>query len=140
MTQLLLLARVGDQRVAFDAKTVDAVVDIDAVVPVPMAPPAVRGLTAIRSRVVTVIDCARAVGVAALRDNGRAVTLSIDGHGYAIRVDAVDDVVPHPGLSETGFAPMQDGWAEVASGTVNLGDGFAILIDARRLVSRGSIS
>ena len=52
MTDLILLARVGDQRVAFDAKAVDAVVDIDAVIPVPMAPDSVRGLAAIRSRVV----------------------------------------------------------------------------------------
>jgi purine-binding chemotaxis protein CheW len=139
MNDLLLLARVGDQRIAFDARTVDAVVDIDAVVPVPMAPPSVRGLTAIRSRVVTVVDCGRAVGAASLADDGRAVTLSIDGHGYAIRVDAVDDVVPHPAQSSAAFAPMQGGWAEVAAGAVDLGDGFAILIDARRLVSRGSI-
>lgn len=139
MTDLLLLARVGDQRVAFDAKTVDAVVDIDSVVPVPMAPSSVRGLTAIRSRVVTVVDCGRAVGGTALSDDGRAVTLSIDGHGYALRVDAVEDVVPHPGQSSAGFAPMVAGWVEVASGAVDLGDGFAILIDPGRLVSRGSI-
>lgn len=140
MTDPLLLARVGDQRIAFDARTVDAVVDIDTVVPVPMAPSSVRGLTAIRSRVVTVVDCGRAVGTTALADDGRAVTLSIDGHGYAIRVDAVDDVVPCPGQSASAFAPMQGGWAEVASGAVDLGDGFAIMIDARRLVSRGNIA
>jgi purine-binding chemotaxis protein CheW len=140
MTELLLLARVGDQRIAFDAKMVDAVVDIDAVVPVPMAPPSVRGLTAIRSRVVTVVDCGRAVGAASLADDGRAVTLSIDGHGYAIRVDAVDDVVPCPWQSAAAFAPMLGGWAEVAAGAVDLGDGFAIVIDARRLVSCGSLA
>jgi purine-binding chemotaxis protein CheW len=140
MTDLILLARVGEQRIAFDAGTVDAVVDIDAVVPVPLSPPSVRGLCAIRSRVVTVIDCARAIGDSVLSDTGRAVTLSIDGHGYAIRVDAVDDVVSNPGKSEAGFAPMSAGWAEVATGAVDLGDSFALLVDVRRLVARGSLS
>ncbi len=139
MSDLLLLARVADQRIAFDARAIDGVVDIDAVVPVPLAPALVRGLTAIRSRVVTVIDCGRAAGAAVLADSGRAVTLTIDGHGYAIRVDDVDDVVPHPGHYVAGALPMNGGWAEMASGAVDVSDGFAILIDARRLVLRGNI-
>ena len=140
MTELILLARVGDQCVAFDAKTVDAVVDIDAVIPVPMAPDSIRGLAAIRSRVVTVIDCARAIGGKGLPDAGRAVSLAVDGHSYAIRVENVCDVVSNPGMSIRSTAPMSAGWRDVAAGTIDLGDEFAILLDPRRLVARGAVA
>ena len=53
---LFLIARIAGQGVVFDADQVDAVVDIGEVVDVPRVEPSIRGLAALRSRVVTVVD------------------------------------------------------------------------------------
>ena len=56
MTDLAVFARIGDRRVAFDARGVEAVIDLGAIVPVPLAPLHIRGLAAVRSHVLTVVD------------------------------------------------------------------------------------
>ncbi len=56
VAELHLVGRLGGRGVLFPATQVRRVVDIADVVPVPRAAPAVRGLAALRSRVVTVID------------------------------------------------------------------------------------
>ena len=66
MTELFLIAHVAGRGVAIPASLVDSVVDIADVVRVPRADPCVRGLAALRSRVVTVIDTGLALGLAPL--------------------------------------------------------------------------
>ena len=60
MNQLLLIVSVAGGRVAFPAAKVESVVELDALSPVPRAPAHVAGLSALRSRVLTVIDCVAA--------------------------------------------------------------------------------
>jgi purine-binding chemotaxis protein CheW len=131
MTGLVLLARIADQRVAFDATAIEAVVDIADVVPVPFAPDGVLGLSAIRSQVVTVIDCAHVVG-GQCAPAGRALIVSIDGHRYALRVSAVEDVVAIGAasgpISGEAAALMAPAWRSIAVGRVDLADGFAVLV------------
>ena len=59
---LFLIAHVAGRAVAIDGAQVDSVVDLGDVVPAPGAVRAVRGLAALRSRVVTVIDTGVALG------------------------------------------------------------------------------
>ena len=61
MAELLLIARLAGRRVAFPAAEVEAVVELEGMSPAPRAAPHVAGLSALRSRVLTVID-----GLAAL--------------------------------------------------------------------------
>lgn len=137
MTRLVLLARIAGQRVAFDATAIEAVVDIVDVLPVPFAPERVLGLSAIRSQVVTVIDCAVAVGGRSSA-RGRALIAAIDGHRYALRVDAVEDVVSTgsatPFDKSTTTDLMNASWRSIATGRFELADGFAVSVDPALLV------
>ncbi len=133
MSELVLLGRIGDQAVALDATRVESVARIDSIVAVPFAPPHIRGIAAIRSQTLTVIDASIAVGGAPLPTDGRAAICTIDGHRYAIRFDTIDDVVAHevePISGESGT-----GWTRVATGRIDLGDRFALALDPAALVS-----
>ena len=72
-------------------------VELDTLIPVPRAAPHVAGLSALRSRVLTVIDCqalARARRQPIARTAfARRVVVELDGHHYALLVDQVEDVV-----------------------------------------------
>ena len=134
MTDLMLIAHVGAQTIAIDAKQVEGVVDIASVVPVPFAAPHILGLAAIRSQVLTVIDCSCALGHSPSAATGRALVMIVDGHRYALRVDAVEDVVAAEIAYITTLAPMAPAWARAAIGCVDLGDRFAVLVDPAQLI------
>lgn len=134
MSNLILIAQIDGQRIAFDAAEIEAVVDLDAVVPVPFAPPHIIGLAAIRSQIVTVVDGGIALGLSAQTPSGRAIVAVVDGHRYAIRVDAVDDVVPMPTTGPSCDAPMSAVWTAASIGRIELEQGFAVQLDLARLV------
>ena len=126
--ELFLIARIAARGVAIATTQVESVVDIDDVVSVPRADQAIRGLMALRSRVVTVIDTGTALGLAATSaDQRRAVITRIDGHDYAVVVDGIEDVARFepqpltPGFTATG------GWERCATGLVDH-DGEPLLI------------
>ncbi|HEX5183201.1 MAG TPA: chemotaxis protein CheW [Allosphingosinicella sp.] len=136
MAQLLLIVRLAGERVALPAADVEAVVEIDSVVPAPGTPPHIAGLAALRSRVLTVIDCPAALGVppgeAPQRD---AVVAVIDGHPYALLVEEVEDVVEadaDPVPLPVRTAPL---WRQVARGMVAAGGELLLLIDVPALVA-----
>lgn len=135
MTELFVLALVGDEQIAFDATRVEAVVDIAMVVPVPLSAGHVLGLAAIRSQVVTVIDCSAVVSSARVAPTGRAIITAIDGHRYALRVDRVDDVVSGAVRMIDTRAPLDACWASIAEGVIEIGGTFAVVVDPARLVS-----
>lgn len=127
MTGLYLLARIADRGVAIDGRFVDSVVDIDAIVAVPQGHHAIRGLAALRSRVLTVIDARVALGLPASVQARRAVVAKIDGHHYAFLVDALHDVAlldPRP-LPASGAGG--DGWSLAGTTLVEL-DGEPLLV------------
>jgi purine-binding chemotaxis protein CheW len=136
MADLLLIARLAGRRIAFPAAEVEAVVELEGVTPVPRAAPHVAGLSALRSRVLTVID-----GLAAL-EAGRsgmagsdAIVIPSGGHTYALMVEEVEDVIeaaapPHP-LN----APLGAGWDRVAIGTVEAEGELFLLVDPHLLIA-----
>ncbi|WP_337847511.1 chemotaxis protein CheW [Sphingomonas sp.] len=133
--QLFLIAQIAGQSVAIDANQVESVVDIAHVVAVPRAEGHVRGLAALRSRVVTVIDTRAALGLApAERDTGRAVITPVDGHHYAMLVDALDDVAPFESQPMAVGVPLSPVWQRAGRGLVER-DGEPILaVDLAALV------
>lgn len=128
MKGLFLIAQIAGRGVAIESTQVDSVVDIGEAIAVPRTTGAVRGLAALRSRVVTVIDPAIMLGMPpTVARRSRAVISLIDGHCYAFLVDALEDValfVRHP-LS-TGI--VVDGpWRRAGLGIVER-DGEPLII------------
>lgn len=132
---MVLIACLSGRRVAIRADVVSAVVELDEIAPVPRAAPHIKGLAALRSRVLTVIDTYRAVGLEPPGDSGReAVIVEHDGHHYALAVDRVDDVVEAEEAASTR-APLRGGWARVAAGFVEAGGDMLLLLDPAALIA-----
>jgi purine-binding chemotaxis protein CheW len=133
VSELYLIARVAGRGVVLPTDRVESVVDIAEVVPVPRADPAVRGLAALRSRVVTVIDTGRALGEAPLSGT-RAVITPVDGHHYAMLVDGLEDVAPlDPQPLPSGLA-LSGGWREAALGIAERDGEMLLVLDLPALV------
>jgi purine-binding chemotaxis protein CheW len=134
MSDLFLIAHVAGRAVAIDADQVESVVDIGEVTAVPRASRHVRGLAALRSRVVTVVCTQSALGMEPGTGVGRAVITRVDGHHYAMLVDALEDVAPFELLPVAGGVALDPAWRQAARGLVER-DGEPILaIDVARLV------
>ncbi|MBX9728656.1 MAG: chemotaxis protein CheW [Sphingopyxis sp.] len=135
MATLFLIARIAGRAVAIDSDLVESVVDIGEIIPVPKAGREVRGLAALRSRVVTVIDTCSALGLPQIdQPTARAVITMVDGHHYAVLVDTLEDVAPFTLQPFTLGIALEGGWARVACGFVER-DGDAVLaIDPRLLI------
>ena len=135
---LLLIVTIAGQRVAFPADAVESVVELDTFIAVPRAAPHVAGLSALRSRVLTVIDCRRSLEMGdsdcadAIRE---AAVVELDGHHYALIVDVVEDVVEAMSDPKPVRAAMEDGWERVSQGMVETGEGPLLLVDVAALIS-----
>ena len=129
MMSLVLIATIAGERVAIDAAVIEAVVDLWQVVPVPLAAEHVIGVAAVRSRVLTVIDAAAAVGLRAKATGNRAIVIDAGGHRYALRVDAIAEVVAPSGPVLPFEGHIGDNWRAVAIGTIDTPYGFAVLIN-----------
>ena len=85
-----------------------------------------------------VIDCRRSLDLGesdcsdAIRE---AAVVELDGHHYALIVDAVEDVVE--ALSEPApvRAAMEDGWERVSQGMVETEEGPLLLVDVAALIA-----
>ncbi len=134
MAELLLIVRIAGERVALRASDVECVVELESVTPVPRAPPHVAGLSALRSRVVTVIDACAALGLPP-RATNEAVVVPSDGHSYALTVDAVEDVVEADGGESPSALPLGSAWARAARATVEAGGALLLLVDPHALIA-----
>ncbi|MFC3100082.1 chemotaxis protein CheW [Altererythrobacter lauratis] len=130
MTQLCLVAAVAGRRVAFRTAQIHSVIDMDAVTPVPGTPPCVAGLSALRSRPLTVIDCAVALGQAETPiPPVKALVVDQNGFLYALSVEEVEDVVWIESEAEPLPAGRHGGWEQAALGMVNVGGEMLLLAD-----------
>ena len=133
--ELFLIAHIAGRGVAIETGQVDAVVDLAETVAVPRAASAVRGLVALRSQVVTVIDTGTALGLApAPADARRAVITRVEGHPYAVLVDSLEDVALFDRQPLSPGLALDRGWADVGTGIVDLDDEPMLVIDLPRLV------
>ena len=138
MSQLLLIVSIGESRVAFPSAAIESVVELDTLIPVPRAAPHVAGLSALRSRVLTVIDTLRSLdlGTTDCSDGIReAAVVELDGHHYALIVDSVEDVVEAMSEPTPIRAAMGEGWERVALGMVETEDGPLLLVDVAALIA-----
>ncbi len=137
MNELLLIVTIAGSRVALPAAAVESVVELDTLIPVPRAPVHVAGLSALRSRVLTVIDTLRSLelGECDCADGIReAAVVELDGHHYALIVDAVEDVVESLSDPAQVRAAMGAGWERVSRGMVETEEGPLLLVDVAALI------
>ncbi|MBW0007973.1 MAG: chemotaxis protein CheW [Sphingomonas sp.] len=138
MNELLLVVTIAGERVALSAAAVESVVELESLIPVPRAAPHVAGLSALRSRVLTVIDCMRSLELgdtdcwSGIRE---AAVVELDGHHYALIVDLVEDVVEARSEPLPVRAAMSEGWERVSQGMVETDEGPLLLIDVAALVA-----
>jgi purine-binding chemotaxis protein CheW len=123
------------ERVAIPAADVESVVEIDSVIAIPRAAPHVAGLAALRSRVLTVIDCSASLEpgrtTGEIRD---AVVIVADGHPYALLVDGVEDVVEASAEAGPLPATLGGGWSRIGRAMAEAEGELLLQIDVRALI------
>jgi len=138
MNELLLIVTVAGSRVALPAAAVESVVELDTLIPVPRAPAHVAGLSALRSRMLTVIDCMRSLELGSSdysKSIREAAVVEVDGHHYALIVDVVEDVVEALSDPSAVRAAMGAGWERVSRGMVETEEGPLLLVDIEKLIA-----
>ena len=138
MNELLLVVTIAGERVALPASAVESVVELATLISVPRAAAHVAGLSALRSRVLTVIDCMRSLelGETDCSDGIReAAVVELDGHHYALIVDMVEDVIEALSDPAPIRAAMGAGWERVAQGMVETEEGPLLLVDVAALIA-----
>ena len=137
MADLLLIVRLAGRRIALPASEVEAVVELEGVTPAPQAQPHVAGLSALRSRVLTVIDGLGSLGLGRASNEGliEALVVPSGGHPYALLVDQVEDVVEATAKPSPLRAPIGAGWDRVAIGMVDAGGDLLLLVDPHSLIA-----
>ena len=135
MSDLLLIVMLSGERIAVLASDVETVVEIEALTPVPRAGDHVVGLAALRSRVLTVIDCKAALEPGArIAEPRDAMVVVSDGHPYALLVDRVEDVVEASGEIAPVPSTLGSGWKGVAKGYVSAEGRLFLLVDVHALI------
>ncbi len=137
MNELLLVVTIGGEKVALPAAAVESVVELDTLIPVPRAANHVAGLSALRSRVLTVIDCMSSLELGST-DRAKvreAAVIELDGHHYALIVDSVEDVVAARSDPNPVRAAMGSGWERASLGMIETDNGPLLLIDVSALVA-----
>ena len=137
MNAPFVIVSVAGDRVAVAAERVNSVIEIDKLIPVPRAPHYILGLTSLRSRTLTVIDTARALGLAATAGAEMlALVVEIDGCGYALLVDAVEKVEIGIALPCQPDVQLAEGWQRAVLGRLETDSGSLLIVDLDAVVAR----
>ncbi|HEY6916515.1 MAG TPA: chemotaxis protein CheW [Allosphingosinicella sp.] len=127
---LYLVVDIAGERVAIPSASVESVVELEGLTPVPGAAAHIAGLSALRSRVLTVVDCRAALELPMAEGTRReAIVATIGGHPYALLVDRVEDVMEGPDAPAPATTVLAAGWKRAARGTVELGGDVLLTVD-----------
>ena len=124
MSGLYLFARIAGMSVAIRTDEIEAVVRLQELSPVPGVPGHVAGLSALRSRVLTILDAAAQITghVTSEADGGSveryAIVCGISGHSYGILVDGVDDIRTVSASPTPVYGKISPEWQPYASGVI----------------------
>lgn len=136
MDELFLLAEIAGTEVAISSNWVESVVSISDVVAVPRCDPLVAGLFALRSRVLTLIDCQYAISGRnkAAQKGQLAVIVTVSGQPYGLLVDAVRDVVSVAADAVKPVTKLDPKWLAVASGAVEIDQRIVLQLSPHMLL------
>lgn len=141
MADLLLIVRLAGRRLALPASQVEAVVELEGLTPVPGAARHVAGLSALRSRVLTVIDSRASLGLAGDPDMvGEAIVVPSGGHTYALMVEQVEDVVAATSAPVAIKASLGPGWDRICTGMIEADGDLLMLADPHAIVAGPPLS
>ena len=137
MTKLFLIADIAGTSIAICSEVIESVVTVSDVIEVPKCDPVIAGLFALRSRVLTLIDCQyRVTGQRKLLDQkGLAVVAAIGGHSFGLMVDRVHDVVS---VAEDAIVPavkLDRKWRGLVSELVEIEAKLLMIVDPESLVA-----
>jgi len=138
MSEMLLVVVLAGRRAALHAIAVNSVIEVAEVTPVPRSAAHVAGLAALRSRPLTLIDCAVSLGAGREPSDPRkcrAVVVEHEGHLYGLLVDAADDIVAALADPEPLGADPGHGWSRVATGRVETEAGALPFLDIAALIA-----
>jgi len=137
MSDLLLIVRLAGRRIALPASEVEGVVELDGITPAPRAAGHVAGLSALRSRVLTVIDGLASLefGRAPVEGLLQAIVVPSGGHTYALLVDSVEDVIEAQRPPAPIRTPVGAGWDRVAIGTIDADKDLLLLVDPHLMIA-----
>ncbi|KFG90550.1 Chemotaxis protein [Sphingobium herbicidovorans NBRC 16415] len=142
MDQLYLLATLAGTRVAVAAQEVEAVVKLADISPVPGMPAHVAGLSALRSRVLTIIDVPALISGTPTPSAqcGLAIIADISGHSYGLMVDAVHDIcqVPEGDLPLRG--QLDRAWSPYARAIVEQDGQPHLLVSLASFIESGFLA
>ena len=140
MSAPLLIVRVAGDRIAVPADRVHSVIELERIIPAPRAPGYIAGLTTLRSRTLTVIDTARALGLSATDRTEFALVVESDGCGYALIVDEVENVASGETLPCRPEVKLAEGWKRVAQGLVETEAGSLLVVDLDTIIAGPQIN
>jgi len=138
MTQnLFLFASIADAPIAIRSTEIEAVVRLGDIVPIPLVPPHVRGLAALRSRVLTIIDMESRIFGRDNRDQRAtlAIVADIAAHSYGFLVDTVSDICQAPDGIRPIRGRIDPAWAPYAAGLVEQGGRSHLLLSLSDFVA-----
>lgn len=138
MSELYLFARIGGTDVAIRTEQIEAVVKLTEISPVPRVPMHVAGLSALRSRVLTIIDTAALVWghPASVVPGSFAIITDIIGHSYGMTVDSVSDIAPVFGGELPLCGQLDPAWRPFAYKMVENEHGPHLLISLSSFVDQ----
>lgn len=137
MTDLYLIAVVSGVEVAICSECIESVVTIGDVITVPKCDPLVAGLMALRSRVLTLIDCQYAItgNRRVVGQQCHAVIVDVGGHSYALAVDAVRDVVSVQLETIKRATRLDVRWSALASEIADVDGRILMILSPEMLLS-----
>ena len=137
MTKLFLIAEIAENSVAICSDFIESVVTVGEVVDVPRCDPVVAGLFALRSRVLTLIDCQyRITGQRKpIEQEQLAVVASIGGHSFGLLVDRVDDVVSVNADTLIPVTILDPKWLDVVSELIEIDGKLVMVVNPEQLVA-----
>src|SRR5579883_1418958 len=138
----LVVFRLGEDYFAMLISSVNEIIRLQKITPVPKAPPFVEGVTNLRGRVIPVIDLRKRFGVEPKPDGhmARIIVVEQGERLLGMMVDAVDEVLTVP--SNT-IEPVDEMVVSVdsqfLSGIVRLEDRLIIMLDQDQVLSAGEV-
>lgn len=137
MSDLYLIAVIAGTEVAISSDCIESVVTIGDVIEIPKCDPMVAGLMALRSRVLTLIDCQYAVTGKSriIGPKSHAVIVEVCGHNYALSVDAVRDVVSVDPETVNPVSRLDPSWSAISKSVAVVDDRVLMVISPELLLS-----
>lgn len=126
-----LTFKVAGQNFAIPATSVQDVLRLPSLTPVPLARPEIVGLLNLRGHIVTAVSLAIQLGCGdSAAERAMAVVIEYNGEPACLIVDAVGDVLALSVADmESNPASMSTAWCALSRGIFKMQDGLLVVLD-----------